>query len=101
MNYLEKEFITHTMAEIYLKQGHLKEALYIYKRLCKTLPQDGRTKKRYEMLLKKTLSESNKVIPQRVKGGKSIGWISKKKKIEILQKTLENMQLLKRQRRLK
>jgi len=42
--------ITKTLAEIYLKQGHLKEAYEIYQALSKKDPSDPEIRKRLEEL---------------------------------------------------
>jgi predicted Zn-dependent protease len=74
--------ITKTLAEIYLKQGHLKEAYEIYKALAENDPSDPEIQTRL-----KELKEELGVTPSTRKSG-----LLKEEKIRILEKWLANVQ---------
>jgi hypothetical protein len=78
---------TKTLAEIYLKQGHLKEAFEIYKILAEKNPYNLEIQKRVQELREKLFPSppSNFLHP-----------LSKKEKIRYLEKWLYN---IRRQRR--
>lgn len=56
----EKPIATETLAEIYLNQGFLEEALNIYKELLTQKPDDENIKKKIEILERKKSSEPKK-----------------------------------------
>ncbi len=82
--------LTKTLAEIYLKQGHLKEAYEIYQALSKKDPNDQEIQKR--------LNELRACIEQPSIEKTPPFFHTREEKIRFLKKWLENIQKRKKRR---
>jgi tetratricopeptide (TPR) repeat protein len=77
-----KPMATKTLAEIYLKQGHLQEAYEIYKALAEKDPFDTEIRKRLEELREKLLPSPPSSFPSP---------LSREEKIRHLERWLANI----------
>lgn len=82
--------VTKTLAEIYLKQGHLKEAYEIYLALSKKDPSDPEIQQRLKELKVRLELRSQKCY---------YSFHSPEEKIRFLKRWLDNIQKIKKERK--
>jgi tetratricopeptide (TPR) repeat protein len=58
----ETQIVTETMAELYLQQGHLDEAIGIYQRLVEARPEDDGLRQRMEVVQQRKAERSGRTI---------------------------------------